>query len=212
MSRREFRSRVTGPRPASAWLMSLVASSTLWVTEQLPLWIAGIQLVAFATSYLTRRDPPAFRRNPIWLNIGMLGVTSITIRSALSGNPATVSLAYFTALAQGLQLLDARPRQSEFLLVALGLFQVILASNLTDSVFFPPLVLLFLISVTWTLMVHTLQMEAIESGDPHAGDAIHAPELRRMTTLATAACVGLALILFILLPRFRSHMLEGRGG
>ena len=214
MSRREFRSRIAGPRPASAWLMSAVATSTLWITEQLPLWIIAIQLVAFATSYATRLDPPAFRRSPIWLNIGMIGVTSITIRSALAGNPATVSLAYFTALAQGLQLLDARPRHSEFVLVALGLFQVVLASNLTDSVLFPPLLLVFLASVTWTLMIHTLRMEAAESGDARAVAELHAPELRRMTVVATSACLVLALLLFVLLPRFRSHMIEGgaRGG
>jgi len=214
MSRREFRSRIAGPRPASAWLMSAVATTTLWITEQLPLWVIVIQLVAFATSYATRLDPPAFRRSPIWLNVGMFGVTSITIRSALAGNPATVSLAYFTALAQGLQLLDARPRHSEFVLVALGLFQVVLASNLTDSIFFPPLLLIFLASVTWTLMIHTLRMEAAESGDARAAAELHAPELRRMTVVATSACLVLALLLFVLLPRFRSHLIEGgtRGG
>jgi len=214
MSRSAFRSRIAGPRPASAWLMSGVATTTLWITEQLPLWIIAIQLVAFATSHATRLDPPAFRRSPIWLNIGMIGVTSITIRSALAGNPATVSLAHFTALAQGLQLLDARPRHSEFVLVALGLFQVVLASNLTDSILFPPLLLVFLASVTWTLMIHTLRMEAAESGDAGAAAELHAPELRRMTVVATGACLVLALLLFIVLPRFRSHLIEGgsRGG
>jgi transglutaminase-like putative cysteine protease len=194
--------------------MSGVATTTLWITEQLPFWVIAIQLVAFATSYATRLDPPAFRRSPIWLNIGMIGVTSITIRTALAGNPATVSLAYFTALAQGLQLLDARPRHSEFVLVALGLFQVVLASNLTDSILFPPLLLVFLASVTWTLMIHTLRMEAAESGDVRAGAELHAPELRRMTIVATSACLVLALLLFVLLPRFRSHLIEGgsRGG
>lgn len=212
MSRREFRRRLESPRPASAWLMSLVASSTLWITEQIPFWMIGIQLTAFGVSFVTRLDPPAFRRSPIWLNIGMIGVTSVTIRSALSGNPATISLAYFTALAQALQLADARPRQSEFLLVALGLFQVVLASNLTDSVFFPPLLLIFLASVTWTLMVHTLRMEALESGDAGPAMALHAPELRRMTTLATALCLTLALLLFVALPRFRGHMVSGSMG
>lgn len=214
MSRREFRSRIAGPRPASAWLMSAVATTTLWITEQIPLWVIAIQLVAFATSYATRLDPPAFRRSPIWLNIGMIGVTSLTIRSALAGNPATVSLAYFTALAQGLQLLDARPRHSEFVLVALGLFQVVLASNLTDSILFPPLLLIFLASVTWTLMIHTLRVEAAESGDVRAAAELQAPELRRMTVVATSACLVLALLLFVLLPRFRSHLIEGgaRGG
>ena len=77
----------------------------------------AIQCLAFAASYATRRDPPAFRKSPIWLNVGMAGVTTVTIRSALDGNPATVSLALFTALAQALQLLDARPRKSEFVLV-----------------------------------------------------------------------------------------------
>jgi transglutaminase-like putative cysteine protease len=189
--------------------MSLFASATLWITELLPLWVIGIQLVAYGSSYATRNHPPRFRKNPIWLNVGMLGITTVTIRSALAGNPATISLAFFTALAQGLQLFDARPRRSEFLLVALALFQVILASNLTDSIFFPPLVLLFLVSVTWTLLVHTLQMEAIEAGDPEAASRAIRSDLRRLTAAATFGCLILALVLFLVLPRVKANMLRG---
>ncbi|MBY0400447.1 DUF3488 and transglutaminase-like domain-containing protein [Myxococcota bacterium] len=209
MTRREFRGRVAGPRPTAAWLMSLVAGATLWLTEQLPPWIVLLQLVAFGYSFATRRRPPAFRSDPIWLNVLMLGVTTVTIRSALEGNPATVSLAYFTTLAQGLQLLDARPRKSEFVLVALALFQVVLASNLTDSVFFPPLVLGFLVCVTWTLLVHTLAHEAAEAGDPEAAERAIAPDLRRLTFAATSACVVLAMGLFVILPRLKTSVLQG---
>ncbi len=209
MTRREFRGRVEGPRPPAAWLMSLVAAATLWLTEQLPPWLVAIQLAAFAYSYATRRAPPAFRSDPIWLNILMAGITTVTIRSALAGNPATISLAYFTALAQGLQLLDARPRKSEFVLVALALFQVVLASNLTDSVFFPPLVLAFLASVTWTLLIHTLALEAAEAGDPQAAERVIAPDLRRLTVIATSACVVLAMGLFVILPRLKTSVLQG---
>ncbi len=209
MTRREFRGQVESPRPPAAWLMSLVASATLWLTDQIPPWIIAIQLAAFAYSFATRRSAPAFRSDPVWLNILMLGITTITIRSALSGNPATVSLAWFTALAQGLQLLDARPRKSEFVLVALALFQVVLASNLTDSVFFPPLVLVFLACVTWTLLIHTLALEAAEAGDPEAAGRIIAPDLRRLTFVATSACVVLAMGLFVILPRLKTSMLQG---
>ncbi len=212
MSRREFRAVVEGPRPAAAWIMSLVASATLWVTEQLPWWIVAIQLVCYVTSYATRLSPPAIRRSPIFLNVLMAGITTVTIRSALDGNPATISLAYFTALAQGLQLLDARPRRSEFVLVALALFQVILASNLTDSVLFPPLLIVFLAAVTWTLLVHTLAMEAAEAGDPSALRQIVAPDLRRMTVWATAAALVLAGLLFVMMPRLKTHVLRGGVG
>ncbi len=211
MTRREFRGAVEGPRPAAAWLMSLVASATLWATDQIPLWVIAVQVISFGLSYFTRNDPPAFRTNPVWLNIFMAGITTVTIRSALEGNPATISLAYFTALAQGLQLLDARPRKSEFVLVALALFQVILASNLTDSVLFPPLLVIFLGTVTWTLLVHTLAMEAAEAGDPRAVSRAIAPDLRRATFVATTACLVLAMVLFVLLPRLKTNILRGGG-
>ncbi len=209
MSRREFRGRVEGPRPPAAWVMSGVAAATLWLTGQLPPWIIALQLVAFGVSFATRHAPPAFRSSPVWLNVLMAGITTITIRSALAGNPATISLAYFTALAQGLQLLDARPRRSEFVLVAVALFQVVLASNLTDSVFFPPLVLAFLAAVTWTLLVHTLALEAAEAGDPQAAERAVAPDLRRLTFVATSACVVLAMGLFVVLPRLKTSVLQG---
>lgn len=212
MRRREVRSAIEGPRPTAAWVMSLVATATLWISEQLPPWIIAIQGLAFSVSFFTRHDPPAFRRSAIWLNVFMAGITTATIRAALDGNPATISLAYFTALALGLQLLDARPRKSEFVLVALALFQVILASNLTDSVLFPPLVIVFLASVTWTLVVHTLSMEAIESGDPAALPATISPDLRRMTAIATAACLILAVVIFVLFPRLKTNLLGGGSG
>lgn len=212
MSRSEFRAVVDGPRPAAAWLMSLVASGTLWVTEQLPFWIIAVQCLAFSVSFATRRNPPAFRKSALWLNVFMLGITTITIRSALNGNPATISLAYFAALAQGLQLLDARPRKSEFVLVALALFQVILASNLTDSILFPPFVLVFLATVTWTLLVHTLSMEAAEAGDPAAISAAMTPDLRHMTIAATTVCLLLAVVLFVLFPRLKTNLFRGGSG
>lgn len=212
MSRIEFRATVEAPRPAAAWLMSLVASGTVWATGQLPLWIIAVQLIVFGLSFATRANPPAIRTSSIWLNIFMLGITTVTIRSALDGNPAVISLAYFAALSQGLQLLDARPRKSEFVLVALALFQVILASNLTDSVFFPPLLVVFLATVTWTLLVHTLAMEATEAGEPGAVSTAIAPDLRRMTFMATSACLVLAIVLFVIFPRLKTNMLRGRGG
>ena len=209
MSRREFRGAVESPRPSAAWLMSITASTTLWVTEQLPLWVIAVQCFTVVCAFATRSNPPAFRRSPIWLNLFMAGITTITVRSALSGNPATLSLAQFTALAQALQLLDTRPRKSEFVLVALSLFQVILASTLTDSIFFPPLLLLFLATVTWTLIVHTLQIEATEAGDPAAASRAIAPDLRRMTVISTSACLILAMLIFITLPRLGAGMRRG---
>ncbi len=209
MTRRDYRGDVAAPRPTAAWLMSIFASATLWITELLPPWMVAVQLLAFAVSFATRDNPPAFRNSPIFLNIGMLGVTTVTIRSALDGNPATISLAFFTCLAQGLQLLDARPRRSEFLLVALALFQVILGSSLSDSVLYPPLVLLFLASVTWTLLVHTLRMEAAETGDANAASEVIRSDLRRMTIVATCGCMALALVLFLILPRVTTGMLRG---
>ncbi len=214
MTRADFRKAVDGPRPASAWLMSLVASASLWITGQLPIWLITVQCLAFAIGFGTRRDPPPFRKSAVWLNVFMLGITTVTIRSALAGNPATISLAWFTALAQALQLLDARPRKSEFVLVAVALFQIVLASTLTDSIFFPPLLLVFLVTVTWTLLLHTLSIEAAEAGDHEAASATPTPDLLRMTFVATSLCLALAIVLFLLFPRVQTrgfHPGAGRG-
>ncbi len=214
MSRREFRAPVTIPRPASAFVMSLVASASLWITGELDLWVVPLQGAAYSVAWLTRHRPPAFRKSGIWLNIGMCAVTSVTIAKALAGAPATLSLAYFSALSQGLQLLDARPRKSEFLLVALALFQVILAANLTDSVFFPPLLLVFLVSVTWTLMVHTLRTEAAEARELLSASRpdLETDGLLRTTLLASTVSILLGLLIFTFLPRIRSNILQSNVG
>jgi hypothetical protein len=139
----------------------------------------------------------------------MLAVTALTVVLAMRGRPATLSLAHFAALSQALQLIDARPRKSEFLLVALALFQVVLASNLTDSVLFPPLLLAFLVSVTWTLMIHTLRTEAIEGGDLDGARHVVTRGLLRTTALATLASLALATCFFLVLPRVKSSFVRG---
>jgi len=208
VSRRAFRIGVEDPRPASAWALVVVASATLWLTQQVAIWAIAIQLAAIAISLWRRRTPFGWQTNPIALNIGMMGVTGVTIHVALQGGPATLGLAHFATLAQGLQLIDARPRRTEFLLVALALFQVILASNLTDSVFFTPLLIAFLCAAAWTLMVHTLRADAAEAGDRQGADRALTPSLFRVTLLASSASVAIGLVLFVLLPRLHTSVLQ----
>jgi transglutaminase-like putative cysteine protease len=207
VSRGRFRATVE-ERPASAWVLVTVASAMLWITEQLQAWVIVVQVAAILLSLGRRKNPFRWQGSPITLNIGMFGIAGSTIVLALDGNPSTVSLAHFASLAQGLQLLDSRPRKSEFLLVTLSLFQVILASNLTDSLLFPPLLIVFVFSAVWTLMIHTLRSEAIEAGDGGAAAGAITPGLRRMTVVASTCAIVLALVLFGLLPRMRTSMLQ----
>lgn len=211
MSRRQFRATVD-ERPASAWLLVCVASTLLWITEQLQGWVLPVEAAAIIISLWRRTTPFPWQSSPIWLNVGMFGIAGTTISLALDGSPSTVSLAHFAALTQGLQLLDSRPRKSEFLLVTLALFQVILAANLTDSLLFPPLLAIFVVSAVWTLMVHTLRSEAIEAGDKNGASRAITPALQRMTAVASIASIALALVLFVFLPRMRTNMFQSGFG
>ena len=188
--------------------MVTIASATLWITQQLAVLAVVAQVLAIGISLWRRCSPFAWQRNPIALNLGMMAVTGTTIHVALQGGPATLGLAHFAALTQGLQLIDARPRRTEFLLVALALFQVVLASNLTDSVFFIPLLVGFLFATAWTLVVHTLRSEAAEADDHQSATEVLTTGLLRVTLWASAASVGLALVLFVMLPRLHSSVIQ----
>jgi hypothetical protein len=211
VSARAPRPRVDAPRPASAWLLVGVASATLWITGQLQPWAIAVQLAAILASFARRRSPLACQRSPVALNLAMAAIVVAAIAAAPPGGPATIPLAHFAALTQGLQLLDARPRRTEFMLVTLALFQVILASNLTDSVLFTPLLAAFLLASVWTLLVHTLRSEAIEAGDPHSVTRAITPGLLRTTLLASGLSLVLALALFAVLPRLRSSVVTAPG-
>jgi transglutaminase-like putative cysteine protease len=211
VSRREFRSAVSAPRPASAWALVSVASATLWVTGQLDPWVLAVQPLLLLATLARRTRPFEWQRSPVALNAGMIAIVTVTIAVALRGGPSTIALAHFAALTQALQLLDARPRRTEFLLVALALFQVVLAANLTDSPWLPPLLLAFLLAVVWTLLVHTLRSEALEAGDPRPVQRALTPGLLRTTALASAASIVLAMLLFVALPRLRSSVVYGPG-
>ncbi|MBW2723577.1 MAG: DUF3488 domain-containing protein [Deltaproteobacteria bacterium] len=211
MSRLKFRASVEDPRPLAAWVMVAMAGATLSITGQLAPWAIAVALCAGAYSLLHRLSPGGWQRSPLMLNVAILSISALSAMVALRGGPATIALAHFAVMTQGLQLLDARPRKSEFLLVALALFQVILAANLTDSVLFPPMLILFLASTTWTLLVHTLRSEAIEAGTPNANHRNVNAGLARVTLWASTVSIILALIIFTLLPRFRSSMIERNG-
>jgi len=206
VSRLEFRVADSTSRPTSAWLLVTVAGASLWITGQLAIWAIAAQVLAIAVSLARRSKPFAWQRSALVLDLGLAAVVAVTIAIGLQDRPSTIALAHFAALTQGLQLLDARPRKTEFLLVTLAMFQVILAANLTDSVFFTPLLVATLLATVWTLLVHTLRMEALEAGDAGSVTRAVTPGLLRTTLLASGLSIVLALLLFAVLPRLRSSV------
>ena len=86
---------------------------------------------------------------------------------------------------------------------------MVLAANLTDSVFFTPLLVAFVFAAVWTLLVHTLRSEALEAGQPRELPRALTPGLARTTLVASALAVVLAMVLFVALPRLRSSVVRG---
>jgi hypothetical protein len=211
MSRLEFRVAVEAPRPRSALAMAGLAGATLAITGQLAPWALALAATALAFAAARRGRPAAWQRQRWLLNLALAACVGAAVLVSQTTGAVLVALAHFALLAQGLQLLDARPRHTEFLLVALAVFQVTLAANLTDSVFFPPLLVAFTVAAVWTLVVHTLRAEALEAGDPAAASEALSRGLQRTITLASLGCVLLALALFPLLPRVRSGAIFDKG-
>lgn len=209
MTRGSFRAPVDAPRPLSAIALVGVASATLAITDQIAFPVLLLQACALLAALALRERPFAWQRRGRWLNAGLFAIVTGCLGLAAHGSGALIALAHFAVLTQALQLLDARPRRSEFLLVALALFQVILASNLTDSLLFPPLLALFLPTAVWTLIVHTLRTEAVEAGDADAAGRALGPGLLRTTTITSAASLVVALLLFLVLPRIQAGFLRG---
>ena len=211
MSRLEFRLAVDAPRPRSALAMVGLASATLAVTGHIAVWALLLAGAALVWATLSRTRPAAWQRKRWLLNLGLGACIAAAAQVEAQAGTVLVALGHFAVLAQGLQLLDARPRHTEFLLVALSIFQVTLAANLTDSLLFPPLLIAFAVAAVWTLVVHTLRAEAVEAGDPAAAGEALTRGLLRTTALASLGCVLLSLALFPLLPRVRSGALFDKG-
>jgi protein-glutamine gamma-glutamyltransferase len=211
VTRLEFRIAVSSPRPRSALAMVGIASAMLAISGQIQPGALAVALGALGWAIARGARPAAWQRSRWALN-GALAACVITgIGVAQMGQPPIVALAHFALLAQGLQLVDARPRHTEFLLVALAIFQVTLAANLTDSVLFPPLLIAFTVAAVWTLVVHTLRAEALEAGEPGAAQRALSRGLERTTLFASLCSVLLSLALFPLLPRVRSGAIFDRG-
>lgn len=211
MSRLEFRSSLETPRPRSAVVLVALATASLAVSGQVSGAVLGLQAAALAFAAWPRRAPQGWQLRGFVLNAGLVAAALFALMEALRGAPTALALAHLAILASGLQLLDARPRRSEFLLVALALFQVVLASSLTDSLLFPPLLIAFLPTCVWTLLVHTLRSEALEAGDPAAASDVLTPGLLGMTLVASSVSLVLALGLFFLLPRLHDGLLRTGG-
>jgi hypothetical protein len=210
MTRLSFRFAVDSPRPIAALLLVSIASLTLTMTGQLQTWCVVVQSMMLVAAVFLRERPMAWQRNSLALNFSMAAISVVTACIAFQTAASLIALAHFATLAQGLQLLDARPRRSEFLLVTLALFQVVLASNLTDSVFFPPLLIAFLPTAVWTLLVHTLRTEAHEAGDPAAAGRVITPGLLTVTLAASGLSILIGVGIFLVLPRMSSGLVHGR--
>lgn len=200
------------PRPLASYAIVLISAAALALTGQVSSLALALQALAVVVALRTRQAPRAWQRSGWILNAGLLLASTFAAGLWLRGALALVALAHFTHLAQALQLLDARPRRSDFLLVALALFQIILAANLTDSFLFPPLLLAFLIATVWTLIQHTLWMEAMQAGETGTAQRAITPRLWRTTLAASGACVVLAFGIFLLLPRLQSGSLASGNG
>jgi transglutaminase-like putative cysteine protease len=211
MSRAEFRESVDLPRPAAAIAMVATASTTLAITGQLGAWAVVLAALGIGGAALLREKPRRWQSNGPVLNGAIGAIMAASAWLFARGELAVLALAHFAILTQTLQLLDARPRRSEFLLVALSLFQMVLAANLTDSAFFPPLLVVFALATVWTLMVHTLRAEAIEAGEREAARRAISSGLLRMTLVACLLSILLGLLLFPVLPRIRSGILFSSG-
>src|SRR5262245_59047643 len=211
MTRLEFRVAVDSPRPRAALALVGLATATVAITGQLAPWALALCAAALGWTLLRGGRPARWQRSAWPLN-GLLAACVVTAAWLWAlGSALLVTLAHFAALAQALQLVDARPRRTEFLLVALAIFQVTLAANLTDSAFFPPLLIAFTVAAVWTLVVHTLRAEALEAGEPEAARRVLSRGLQRTTLLASLCSVLLSIALFPLLPRVRSGAIFDRG-
>jgi len=204
MSRIEFRAPVSTPRPLGALLMVATATSMLGLTEQLAPWALALTAVAPFLGFGLLKRPMAWQRRPWLLNSLLAASAVLSLALYLNGAIAMVALAHFAVLTAWLQFFDIRPRKTEFLLVAIALFNVVLAANLTDSMLFPPLLLLFAVCAIWTLMVHTIRAEAHEAGDPAGGERALGHGLRGLTVVSSVATLLIALAIFPILPRVRS--------
>jgi transglutaminase-like putative cysteine protease len=211
VTRLEFRSGVALPRPRSAVLMVALATGTLVITGQVAPWAIVIATLVLGFVALRGEAYAEWRSNPWLLNAGLAACVAAGAALWLRGALALVSLAHFAVLAQALQLVDARPRRSEFLLVALAVFQVTMAANLTDSAWYPLLLVAFTVSCVWTLVVHTLRAEALEAGELGAAQRILSVGLWRTTMAASLASVLFSALLFPILPRIRSGAIFERG-
>jgi len=211
MTRLEFRVAVDSPRPRAALAMVGLASATLAITRQVEPWALLWLAVALAWTLWRGAKPARWQRHRWLLNATLAGCVAAAAGLYGFGAALIVSLAHFAVLAQGLQVVDARPRRSEFLLVALAIFQVTLAANLTDSAFFPPMLVAFTVAAVWTLVVHTLRAEALEAGDPFAASQVLSRGLERTTLFASLCSVLLSMALFPLLPRVRSGAIFDQG-
>lgn len=199
------------PRPVSSFALAILASVSLAVTGEIALPALVAQAIALSASLWLRDRPQRWQRRGAVLNAGLVGIVLACVGMWTRGGLAIAALAHFALLAQGLQLLDARPRRSDFLLVALGLFQMILAANLTDSLLFPVFLVLFVVAMVWTLVIHTLWAESLAAGEPWSAERAVSPGLLRTTLAATLLSLVLAMLIFLVLPRVRSGALAKPG-
>ncbi len=204
MSRKEFRVPVEGPLPLGAVLTAAMASVILGLSGALPAWILCLQAVAMLTTMILREKAMPWQSKALPFIVGSFGVGLLCLITYDGRILITVGIA--AMLFQALLLLNARPRRTRFPLVGLALTQVLVGSILTTNVFYAIFVILFLLGTLWTLLLHTLQAEAFESGDPESAFRVATRGLITMTLASTLVTVLMAVPIFVVLPRMHTHL------
>ena len=198
----------TGPRPLPGLVPSVVSGTALAATGHLGLPVLAVFAGALAgAAWAGARGVPGIRSG-LLLNTALAGVLATCLLLVASGGHPLVALAHFTLGAGGLLLLDGRPRRSEYPLVSLSLFQVVLASSLTDSLLFPLLLAAYLLALVFALASHSVERAALEAGLPRVDPGLRRG-LLRPTLRASILALGVAAVLFALLPRLRAGAVLG---
>jgi len=144
-------------------------------------------------------------------HVGLLGSIGFALALWLRGDLALLGARAFRASRAGAATARRARAASDFLLVALALFQMVLAANLTDSIFLP------------AAAARVPGRDGVDGRGAHALDGddrgrrawspqrAFAPRLMRTTLLASAGSVVLALVIFLFLPALHSGALLSSG-
>ncbi len=192
------------------YLITIVGLLSISLIEELGtgflvfIWITTISTL-FTRERISRRVPPA-----IWNGLALLLLFVFLVDYLLVSASLVGSAARFLSLLCVLKLYDLKTTRDHLILYIIVFFELLAASASTTSPAFFGIILLFIMSTIWAMIIFNIKRDSSEHRLKEPPPGLFGKPFFAGTVALTMIALVITLVLFFVIPRVELHVFESK--